>query len=98
MFSSLSPRPLVLNVGSIATPKALYIGKGSLALEVALVETATQPNSTNLREWWRLRVGGRSAPVLLVAGMAKKLRFAVPQGTLLLFTTVWTSDRSSAFA
>jgi hypothetical protein len=48
------------------TPGALYLGGGSNALEVVVIEARHQPNLTELRKLWKDRVAGRATPVLLV--------------------------------
>ncbi len=66
LFSTLTARPLKLDVGASAVAKGLFLGKGSLALEVAVVEAATLPAPQTVRGWWKDRVAGRSVPVMLV--------------------------------
>ena len=45
---------------------ALFIGKGTNALEVAVADSAHRPNRTSLLDCWRSRRGKRAAPVLTV--------------------------------
>jgi hypothetical protein len=60
-------RPLTLNQHGNLKPKALYIGNGQNAIEVAVVEAKGQPPHATLQSAWKDRRKGRASPVLIVA-------------------------------
>ncbi len=80
LFSALTARPLKLDVGASAVAKGLYLGKGSLALEVVLVEASTLPAAQTVRGWWKDRVAGRSVPVMLVVVHGTSATICGPAG------------------
>ena len=47
-------------------PAGLFVGKGANAIEVAVARSSGAPTRTALLESWKVRRGGRAAPVLLV--------------------------------
>lgn len=61
-----APRPLALRQSGL-DPKALFIGQGQNALEVAVVAAVAKPAAGALQAAWKTRRGGRASPVLLVA-------------------------------
>jgi hypothetical protein len=61
------PRPLALPRQGGLEGKALFIGHGQNALEVAVVAAATKPAAGTLQTAWKARRSGRASPVLLVA-------------------------------
>jgi hypothetical protein len=50
------------------TPRALFLGAGDHALEVALATAGHRPKSEDMRKLWHARQGKRASPVLLVVG------------------------------
>jgi hypothetical protein len=61
------PRPLTVARFGGLEPRALFIGQGQNALEVAVVSAAVKPATGALQAAWKARRGGRASPVLLVA-------------------------------
>jgi hypothetical protein len=57
--------------GSI-TPRALFLGAGDHALEVALATAAGRPKSDDIRKLWHARQGKRPSPVLLIVGYPER--------------------------
>ena len=49
-----------------ARPVALFVGKGTSALEVAVVQTTRLSKRSSMVEIWKTRKAGRAAPLLLV--------------------------------
>jgi hypothetical protein len=47
--------------------RGLYLGQGSLALEILTLDAETEPRVAALRQVWRDRLGGRAAPLLAIA-------------------------------
>ena len=66
-LSERTPRPLTLPRQTGLEPKALYIGNGQNAFEVAVVDLTGRPAGGPLQAAWKERRGGRASPVLLVA-------------------------------
>ncbi len=63
MFDHLEPRDI-----SIGERRAkLYLGNGSLALEIIVVAMDEPPRIAGLKALFQTRAGGRAAPVLIVA-------------------------------
>lgn len=62
------------------TPIGLYLGQGAMGLEVVVVEAARKPAASDLRAAWKLRHGGRAAPVLLAALSAQGVSLCGPAG------------------
>lgn len=60
-------RRVTLEAGSGLTPIGLWLGKGSLALEIVVAESERRIADTELRKSWRTRLGGRAVPLILVA-------------------------------
>lgn len=66
-LEGLSKRRVTLDAGSGLTPIGLWLGKGSLALEIVVAESERRIPETDLRKTWRTRLGGRAVPLILVA-------------------------------
>lgn len=62
-----TPRPLTLPRQAGVEPKALYLGQGQNALEVAVLHVVAQPAAGALQAAWKARRGGRASPLLLVS-------------------------------
>ena len=60
----LRPR---LTLPSGLTLRGLYLGQGTLGLEVLALDAAIEPKSTALRQVWKDRLSGRAAPLLAIA-------------------------------
>lgn len=60
------PRPLALPSPSGIRPVDLFVGRGGMALELALLESDQEPSVGQLRELHRERLGRRAAPVVIV--------------------------------
>lgn len=73
-------RPFVLTTDQGLHPEGLFLGNGPSAIEVAVVSATTRPTVAALRDAWRARVGGRAAPVLLVAEYGGKVAVVGPAG------------------
>ena len=73
-------RPLTLPRQAGLEPKALYLGQGQNAFEVALVEATTTPTAGALQAAWKARRGGRASPVLLVALSGVEAALCGPAG------------------
>jgi hypothetical protein len=80
LFSARTARPLKLDVGASAVAKGLYLGIGSLALEVVVVEATVPPAPQTVRGWWKDRVAGRSVPVMLVVVHGGQTTICGPAG------------------
>jgi hypothetical protein len=61
-------------------PRALFVGQGQNALEVAVVAAATTPAAGALQAAWKARRGGRASPVLLVAVNGSEAMLCGPAG------------------
>jgi hypothetical protein len=75
-----TPRPLTLPHRSELTPRALFIGQGQNALEVAIVDAPEEPSGGTLQAAWKARRGGRASPVLLVALYGEHAALCGPAG------------------
>lgn len=64
-LEGLPKRRVALESG--LTPVGLWLGKGSLALEIVVAEAERRVVDTDLRKAWKSRLGGRAVPLLLVA-------------------------------
>jgi hypothetical protein len=73
-------RPLTLPRQSGFEPKALFVGQGQNALEVAVVAAAMKPAAGALQAAWKARRGGRASPVLLVAVNGSEAMLCGPAG------------------
>lgn len=58
--------PLDLNVSGLSATR-LFLGKGRLALEIAVFSALTKPNSGTLQRAYKKQRDGRATPVLIVA-------------------------------
>jgi hypothetical protein len=65
-LEGVEPRPLSITTPAGIHPRALHLGQGAMALEVAVLEADRQPSSPQLREVLRERAGRRAAPVVAV--------------------------------
>lgn len=79
-LSDLTSRPLTLADAKGTTPKALFLGNGSIALEVAVVEALSPPSIGQLRAIWSSRLAGRATPVLVVVLYGNYAAFCGPAG------------------
>ena len=66
-LEGLARRRVALDGGSAFTPIGLWIGQGSLALEVVAVEPERRPTAADMRTAWKKRLAGRAVPLLLVS-------------------------------
>jgi len=73
-------RPLTLPRQGGLDPKALFIGQGQNALEVAVVAAMAKPSTGALQAAWKARRGGRASPVLLVALNGAEAALCGPAG------------------
>jgi hypothetical protein len=103
-------RPITLPKQDGLVPKALFLGHGQNALEVAVVQASGKPSAGALQAAWKARRGGRASPVLLVAlngtatalcgptGEAPPVRFGVnrEQAERLCRTALDQPDRHTA--
>ena len=59
--------PIALNINIRGLyPENLFIGKGDLALEIAVFSSSNKPNNSLVHKAFNLRRGGRATPVLVV--------------------------------
>ncbi len=65
-LSDLMSRPWSPDARHGFRPSGLFVGKGANAIEVAVARAPGAPTRTALLESWKVRRGGRAAPVLLV--------------------------------
>lgn len=65
-LSELMPRPWSPDAKHGFRPVGLFVGMGANAIEVVVANSAGSPTRTALLESWKVRRGGRAAPVLLV--------------------------------
>jgi hypothetical protein len=61
------PRRVTLALPEGLTLRGLHLGQGNLGLEVLVLDAATEPKVTALRQVWKDRLGGRAAPLLAIA-------------------------------
>lgn len=66
-LEGLQKRRVTLEGASGLTPMGLWLGQGSLGLEVVVAEAERRVADADVRKVWRARLGGRAAPLLLVA-------------------------------
>jgi hypothetical protein len=79
-LSERAPRPLTLPRQAGLEPKALYIGQGQNALEVAVLAAVAKPAAGALQAAWKARRGGRASPVLLVVLNGSEAALCGPSG------------------
>lgn len=79
-LSERVPRPLTLPRQAGIDPKALFVGQGQNALEVAVVVAAVKPVAGALQAAWKARRGGRASPVLLVTLNGAEAALCGPSG------------------
>ena len=60
------PRPITLEGEKTFSQPRLYLGTGTIPLEIAVAEAPNPPSRQQLSEAWKKRHGGRPAAVLLV--------------------------------
>ncbi len=65
-LSDLMSRPWSPDAKHGFRPVGLFVGKGANAIEVVVAHSSSSPTRTALLESWKVRRGGRAAPVLLV--------------------------------
>ncbi|MCY4225155.1 MAG: hypothetical protein OXF06_09995, partial [Bacteroidetes bacterium] len=65
-LSDLRPRKWSLEESSIIHPVGLFLGKGTLAMEIIVAQAAHLPSDGEIRKIWNARKGNRGCPVLLV--------------------------------
>ncbi len=66
-LEGLQKRRVTLESGSGLTSIGLWLGNGSLALEIVVAESERRIADMELRKTWRARLGGRAVPLILVA-------------------------------
>lgn len=76
----LTPRPLVLTQAAGLQGTALYLGIGTLGLEVCVATSASRSPATAIQAAWRSRLAGRAVPLLLVVLVANKAQVCGPSG------------------
>lgn len=76
----LTPRPLVLTQAAGLQGTALYLGIGTLGLEVCVATSASRSPATAIQAAWRARLAGRAVPLLLVVLVADKAHVCGPSG------------------
>ena len=47
--------------------RGLYLGQGSLGLEILTLDAETEPSVTEIRHVWKDRLAGRAAPLIVIA-------------------------------
>lgn len=66
-LEELPPRRVALDSSPALKPIGLWLGQGSLALEVIALGAARLPAGSELRRIWNIRLAGRAVPLLVVA-------------------------------
>lgn len=66
-LSNRDPRPIELDLPEGMSGPTLFTGSGAAGLEVVVIQAASRPSATGLKEIHQKRVGRRPAPVLLAA-------------------------------
>jgi hypothetical protein len=79
-LSDLPSRPLNLSDPKGTAPRALFLGNGPNAVEVAVVDAVAQPTLSQLRAIWSSRLAGRATPVLAVVLYGKHSALCGPTG------------------
>ncbi len=65
-LSDLHPRKWLPEESSALHPVGLFLGKGTLAMEIVVARAAHLPSDGEIRKIWNARKGNRGCPVLLV--------------------------------
>lgn len=65
-LEGLRPRPITLEGEKTFSQPRLYLGTGTIPLEIVVAEAPNPPSRQQLSEAWKKRHGGRPAAVLLV--------------------------------
>jgi len=65
-LSDLHPRKWLPEESSALHPVGLFLGKGTLAMEIVVAHAAHLPSDGEIRRIWSARKGNRGCPVLLV--------------------------------
>ena len=82
LAAGITPRPLKQSkLPSGVRAKSLYLGQGSLALEVVVYEANSAPADAVIHEMWTKRRDGRAAPVLTVILQDEKAVLCGSTGT-----------------
>lgn len=79
-LDDLGKRRVTLERGSGLTPMGLWLGRGSLGLEVVVVDSERRIPDVDLRKVWRMRLGGRAVPLLLVVVSGESASVCGPTG------------------
>lgn len=66
-LDDLPKRRVKVDAGLGLAPVGLWLGHGSLALEIVVAEAERKIAGADLRKAWRARLGGRAVPLILVA-------------------------------
>jgi hypothetical protein len=66
-LDELAPVRARLGLPAGFTSRGVYLGLGTLALEILVLDTATDAKAGVLREIWKERLGSRAVPLLVVA-------------------------------
>jgi hypothetical protein len=77
----ITPRPLNLNVKGL-NPLSLYLGKGQLCLEIAVLSSQSKPTITQLHKAFKERKGSRASPVLIIVLNGEEIALCGPSGDL----------------
>ena len=82
LATGITPRPLKQSkLPSGVRARSLYLGQGSLALEVVVYEANSAPADAVIHEMWAKRRDGRAAPVLSVILQDEKVVLCGSTGT-----------------
>jgi hypothetical protein len=60
--------------------RGLYLGQGTLALEIVTLDADAEPKGSALRQVWKERLGGRAAPLLAIALLGDTAIICGPAG------------------
>lgn len=79
-LSEIPLRPIALAHQPRFRVRGLALGAGVAVLEVVIADHDGQPAMTALRSAWKVRNGGRAAPLLFVALYGDKCALCGPAG------------------
>jgi len=65
-LSDLHPRNWLFEGSSVLQPAKLFLGKGTLAMEIVVADAMHLPSDGEIRKIWNDRKGNRGCPVLLI--------------------------------
>src|SRR5580658_10518980 len=79
-LGDLQSRPLNIADPKGAKPVGLFLGQGPNGLEVAVLQSVSQPSTGMLRAIWSSRLAGRATPLLVVVLHGNAAALCGPNG------------------